>query len=224
MKKPKICVSINEKNSINASERVRKLEELKPDYYEIRFDLMEDTREIELIRNSTDTPLIATNRLKTGGESDSEKKRISLLTEACVKGYEYVDYDINNRRIDQTLNTFRDLGAKLILSSHNFNRTPCLNELINIMNMQVDLGADVCKIIGTAKNVQDNLVYLNFLQENHTRNLVSFGMGGEGTMSRVLCPVFGGVFTYASAEVGLEVADGQLTLSELKKIYKLMRI
>ncbi|NIU85219.1 MAG: type I 3-dehydroquinate dehydratase [Candidatus Thorarchaeota archaeon] len=224
MKKPKICVSINEKNSVNASERVRKLEDLKPDFYEIRFDLMEDTREIELIRNSTDVPLIATNRLKTGGESDSEKKRIGLLSDACVKGYEYVDFDINNRGIVKTLNLFRDLGAKLILSSHDFNITPCLSELNKIMNKQVVLGADICKIIGTAKNVQDNLIYLNFLQTNHTTNLVSFGMGGEGTISRILSPVFGGVFTYASAEVGLEVADGQPTISELKKIYQLMRI
>ena len=224
MKKPKICVSINEKNSVNASERVGKLEDLKPDFYEIRFDLMEDTREIELIRKSTDVPLIATNRTRNSGASNCERKRIDLLIEACVKGYEYVDFDVNNRGLDETLNLFRDHGAKLILSSHDFNRTPHLNELINIMNKQADLGADICKIIGTAKHVQDNLVYLNFLQKNHTAKLVSFGMGREGTMSRVLSPVFGGFFTYASAEAGLEVADGQLTISELKKIYQLMRI
>jgi len=224
LKKPKICVSINEKNCFNASERVKKLEDLKPDFYEIRFDLMEDTREIELIRKSTDTPLIATNRTRNRGAPNCEKKRIDLLTEACLKGFEYIDFDVNNRGLDKTLNIFRDLGAKLILSSHDFNRTPCLIELIHIMNKQTDLDADICKIIGTAKHVQDNLVYLNFLQKNHTTKLVSFGMGREGTMSRILSPVFGGFFTYASAEAGLEVADGQLTITELKKIYQIMRI
>lgn len=224
MNKPKICVSINEKNSIKASERVEKLEALQPDFFEIRFDLMDDTEEIELIRKVTSTPLIATNRKKTSHNPVSEKNRINLLVEACDKGYEYIDFDINNRNIKKALNSFTDLGAKIILSHHDFKKTPSLEELINIKNNQLALGADICKIIGTVKQVQDNLIYLNFLQKNQTTNLVSFGMGKEGIISRILSPVFGGFFTYASAETSYEVADGQLTLLDLTQVYRFMGI
>jgi 3-dehydroquinate dehydratase len=45
-----------------------------------------------------------------------------------------------------------------------------------------------------------------------------------GATSRILSPVFGGAFTYASIVKGREAASGQLTVSETKKIYRLLGV
>jgi 3-dehydroquinate dehydratase len=43
-----------------------------------------------------------------------------------------------------------------------------------------------------------------------------------GQISRVLCPLAGGYFTYASVAAGKESAEGQITAGELRKIYGML--
>ena len=90
------------------------------------------------------------------------------------------------------------------------------------MRDELSAGADICKIVGTSNTPSDNLSYLNLLRENADVEIVSFGMGNAGILSRVLSPLVGGAFTYASVEKGSESAQGQLTISELKEIYRIM--
>jgi len=47
-------------------------------------------------------------------------------------------------------------------------------------------------------------------------------MGPLGFASRVLCPLVGGDFTYASTEKGKESASGQITVRELRTLYETM--
>jgi len=47
-------------------------------------------------------------------------------------------------------------------------------------------------------------------------------MGPLGLVSRILCPLIGGDFTYASMEKGKESASGQITVTELRKLYDMM--
>jgi 3-dehydroquinate dehydratase len=47
-------------------------------------------------------------------------------------------------------------------------------------------------------------------------------MGPLGLASRILCPLMGGEFTYASTEQGKESAPGQITASNLRIIYDMM--
>ena len=52
--------------------------------------------------------------------------------------------------------------------------------------------------------------------------IVSFAMGDLGLISRVLCPLVGGDFTYASIEKGKESAAGQMTVEDLRKLYEMV--
>ena len=92
------------------------------------------------------------------------------------------------------------------------------------MTEMLGAGADICKLVGTAINLEDNLTYLNLIQENPTVSLVSFGMGKTGLLSRVFSPLFGAAYTYASSEAGRESAPGQLTVPELRQIYGIMGV
>ena len=53
--------------------------------------------------------------------------------------------------------------------------------------------------------------------------IVAFAMGPLGLASRILCPLAGGEFTYAAIEKGAESAPGQITVTELQKIYRIMK-
>jgi 3-dehydroquinate dehydratase len=47
-------------------------------------------------------------------------------------------------------------------------------------------------------------------------------MGELGRVSRLLSPLFGGYFTFASLERGSETAAGQMTIQEMKSAYELL--
>jgi 3-dehydroquinate dehydratase len=47
-------------------------------------------------------------------------------------------------------------------------------------------------------------------------------MGELGKVSRLLSPLFGGFFTFASLERGNETASGQMTIQEMKAAYELL--
>jgi len=49
-------------------------------------------------------------------------------------------------------------------------------------------------------------------------------MGEAGVISRILSPLFGGEFTYASTKTGSESAPGQLTIAELREIYRVLGV
>ena len=64
---------------------------------------------------------------------------------------------------------------------------------------------------------------LKLIREFPETNIVAFAMGSLGLPSRILSPLVGGDFTYASIEKGAESAPGQITVADLKKLYQMVR-
>jgi 3-dehydroquinate dehydratase type I len=204
---------------------IREVEKLsaKVDLLEIRMDYQIDPLDLKKIRISTDTPLIATNREKSqGGYCEEGKKRVYDLIEASLLGYEFVDLEIKTPGLYSIVNKVHRNGSKVIISHHNFIATPSITELETLLMEGKKAGADIVKLIGTAQCQEDNLTYLKF-NSKYPGN-VSFGMGEFGTVSRVLCPVMGGAYTYASGAFGQESAPGQLTINHLKQVYSLLGV
>ena len=226
MARPRICVVITAPDSKRAAKAVQKVLPHEPDLIEIRLDYMEDIGDMTGIREATDLPLIATNRIREQGGlwEGPETKRIEALVSACEAGFEYVDVELTTGSIERIGDEVKALGAKLVVSHHDFGATPGIGELDGIMRRELDAGADICKIVGTARDQGDGLTYLRFILENPDVNLVSFGMGEAGAMSRIFSPLFGGAYTYASAGAGEESAPGQQTISELRSIYKILGV
>lgn len=221
--RPKICVSIPATTTREAVEAVRSAEDRDPDLIELRLDYMWGRQGLEEIRSATRLPLIATcRRADQGGLSeDREDCRLRLLVRAALASFDLIDLELSSTRLEETIDSIRETGAKLLISWHDPRRTPPIRTLKEILHKQMSLRPDICKLVGTANTVGDNLRYLSFLeQKSSSCRLVSFGMGPLGTISRVLSPLFGGEFTYASAEKLTETAPGQLTISELAEIYK----
>ncbi len=226
MASPRICVVITARDTAEALQRLTDVASQGPDLIEVRFDYMESPGDPGVIRDSTDLPLITTNRRSDqGGHSMmKEPDRVAVILDAVEAGFDYADLELNTPDLDDLGSRVKALGASLVVSHHDFQGTPSAEELRETMSRMVERGADVCKIIGTAQSPRDNLVYLGLFGSHREGGLVCFGMGRDGILSRVLSPLMGGEFTYASSHAGGESAPGQLTLAEMREIYTLMGV
>lgn len=221
----KICVSIKPKTMSEALFLIEKAEAAHADFIEVRLDCLETSRRLSDLTSHTKIRLIATNKLvsEKGFFSGTDAQRQETLFKAAQNGFEYVDVDISSLTMKQTIQELKRLGAKPILSFHNFDGPLTSSEMQNALETEIINGASVCKIITTAKKLEDNLTMLNFLVANKDRaNMVCFCMGEHGKISRLLSPLFGAFFTFASLEEGSETASGQINIKDMKTAYALL--
>ena len=219
---PRICVSIIPKTVPGALRLIEKAEVAHVDFIEIRLDRLEDC--LENNRGLADlaahgkTPKIATDKA-----SRKETESRQMLIAAAKSGFEYVDIELSTPQLTPLVKELKALGAKPIVSFHKFDGSLSTSELNSILDREISSGAEVCKIVTTAKHIEDNLTTMNFISaaSNKTK-VVCFCMGELGKVSRLLSPLFGGFFTFASLERGSETASGQITIQEMKAIYELL--
>jgi len=221
----RICVPVKAEDVHSAIKMIMEAEELMVDFIEVRMDYMKNIGNLSDITGSTNTPLIATFRPKRqGGLFDGkDEERIKVLERSINAGFEYIDLELDTSGLDKTVEDFKSMGVKLIISHHDLNRTPTILELRWLLSRELSHEPDICKLVTYANNLEDNLMCLKFLSR-FSRNvkLVCFAMGELGLISRILSPLYGGFFTFASLKKGLETAPSQLTVDELRTIVKVM--
>jgi len=209
-----ICVSLRE------SDPERCLQILKNvDFAEIRLDksnlCLIDVQKIF----SQKSKLIATYR------TDSQKnfRGMDLLLGAIEAGATYVDIDVGaNEDVKNALiKKARRHGCQVIVSYHNLERTPPEEELRKIIDRCFDQGADIAKIACLAQSAKDNVTILGLLSDE--RPLVVIGMGQIGKITRIVGPILGSQFTYASLDEGKETAEGQMSYSRLSEIMERLK-
>jgi 3-dehydroquinate dehydratase type I len=221
----RICVSILPKNNLEALNLIEKAEKAQANLIEVRLDLLETSRNLATLVKSTKLPLIATNKLTSekGFFSGTETERQQTLLSAAENGFEYVDVDLSSPKHKETIEKLKQLGAKLIVSYHKHDGVLSIGEMEKVLEQEIASGASVCKIVTTAKKIEDNLEVLNFVSAMSSKaKLVCFCMGEQGKVSRLLSPMFGAFFTFASLEQGDETAAGQLTVQEMRTTYNLL--
>jgi len=219
----KICVSVAPQTVTEALDLIEKAENQYADFIEVRLDSLKTHNQITDIPHCSNTPLIATNRSTTcqGKFLGSETERKKILMDAARNGFEYVDIELSTPKLKNIISNLREMGAKPIVSFHDFNETPSSTQLNKILKKEIASGADVCKIVTTARFVEDNLTVLDFVSKTRKNaRIVCFAMGELGKPSRLLSPVFGAFFTIASLESGRKTAQGQLTIREMRSAYE----
>jgi len=216
MKRPRICVVI-----INDDlEAIRQVEPLA-DLLEVRIDHIGDTW--PELAGQLNRPWIACNRGANDGGlwAGSEEERIEELIKAVELGASIVDIEIGTTKLAPAINLIKG-RASCLVSYHDFQGAPSLGELEKLVQRQLSVGADICKVVTTANSPDDNLTMLRLLDRFPQVRLVSLAMGNLGLASRILCPLAGGDFTYASIEKDKKSAPGQITVGELVKIYQMV--
>jgi len=216
MKNPKICATFI-KNDLEP------LKEIEPlvDLFEVRIDLIgEGWQEVA---RQLEKPWIGCNRVadEGGGWKGGEEERIDELMKAVELGADIIDIELATRNLEKLVPSIKK-RAQCLLSFHDLKGTPPLEKMKEIIEKQLLAGADICKLVTTARNFEDNMATLQLISAFPGIRLVSLAMGPYGLVSRVLCPLAGGDFIYASIESGKESAPGQLTVRELRNFYEMV--
>jgi 3-dehydroquinate dehydratase-1 len=215
---PRLCAAITDKD-IKAARKVAQLVDL----FEVRIDLI--GKGWQEIAGKLPKPWIACNRKKDEGGrwKGSETARLDELLKAIGVGASIIDIELSTPGVAGLVEEIKG-DAECLISYHNVKVTPTLAKMKDIVLRQQDAGADICKVVATARTLQDNGVLLRLIKEFPELKLVSLAMGPLGQISRVLCPLAGGYFTYASIAEGQESAAGQMTAGDLRKIYQFLSI
>lgn len=213
MKRPRICAVIVSDDS-EAIKAVEPFIEL----YEVRIDLI-GSGWSELVEQ-LGKPWIACNR--SAGEGGrwrgGEARRVEELLKAIELGADIIDIELETRNLEKAVPLIKQ-RAKCLLSFHQLKETPSPSKMREIVQRELEAGADICKIITTAQRLEDNFSVLQLIADFPQTRVVSLAMGPLGLASRILCPMIGGDFTYASIEKGRESASGQITARELRNLY-----
>lgn len=197
------------------------------DVIEIRLDTI-DKPDIKTIVSEITTDLLFTNRpfWEGGGYKGDEEGRIELLLEAVEAGCSFIDLELlapdsSHARIREAL---AESSTRLILSNHDFERTPPASVLSEKITRMHEYGADIGKLITTAKGSEDVLRVLA-LQVEAGRlgmDLIAFCMGEAGVISRLATVDLGGFMTYCAADDEGGTASGQIPVKSYQKIRQLL--
>ena len=209
-----ICVSLKEKDPETCIRLIRKF-----DFAEIRLDKMDvELADVQDIFSSHPN-LIATFRPTLRGEKDRE----SLLLEAIEAGAAFVDIEIESKETfkNALIKKALECGCKVIVSYHNFKMTPVREELEHLVDWCFDSGADLAKLACMVQSNTDNVRLLGLLSD--TKPKVVIGMGQLGKITRIVGPLLGSQFTYASFDEKKETAEGQINHILLRKILKSLK-
>lgn len=220
--KYRTCVSIAE-NSSNKIKSNLKQALKKSDYVEVRFDFLKTEEIPHVLENIKDDlkKVVCTLRPKSeGGKFEGiEKERIAILKLIAEYNPFLLDVEFNTIKNNKELAKYlKSTKTRLLVSWHDFKKTPKFSELKNKMNQMSKFSNNV-KIVTTAKSAKDSTATLQLYSQNKKNNLIAFAMGDDGRLSRILCLYLGSPYTYVS--LGKPIAPGQFSVDEVKKIISL---
>ena len=212
-----ICVSIVNLDFRRCSTALQDIE-----LAEIRLDELHFSSQQVKDIFSRPQKLIATYR--PGKIAENERKEF-LLT-AIASGATYVDIELETADSfkEPLIQAARRRNCKVIISYHNFEKTPSKSELIVIKNRCFDCGADIAKIACLTLSEADSARILSLYDGpvGEQGKVIALGMGETGKITRIAAPLLGAPFTYAALSPGKKTAPGQLDSATLRKIFGLV--
>jgi len=220
--KYKTCVSIAETTPKKLMQTL-KIALKKSDYVELRFDFLKAEQipqVLETVKKDL-KKIVCTLRPKTeGGKfAGNEKERISILKLIAEYNPFLLDIEFNTMKQNKDLVKYlKTTKTKLLISWHDFKKTPSLAELKKKLNQMSKFSSNV-KIVTTAKLPNDSARVLQLYSKKEKISLIAFTMGNPGRISRILSLYLGSPYIYVS--LGKPIAPGQFSLDEVKKIINL---
>jgi 3-dehydroquinate dehydratase/shikimate dehydrogenase len=187
-------------------------------FLELRLDFLAKSADFKRLLDDKPCPMIATvRRPQDGGRwSGTEEARQTLLRQAIVAGFDWVDLETD---VADTIQRFKDV--KRIISYHNMREVPA--NLEKIYQRMCGQDADVVKIAVRGQHPKDNVRLLQLLK-NSPRPTIALCMGDLGMPSRIIGSKFGAPFTYGAFNKERGIAPGLPSFAELKQVYYYDRI
>lgn len=218
----KICVSIAANKPEDIRRQIGRAFHFGADFVEIRFDFLkqQSMRETLKIVEAIKERAIFTLRSaqENGKFRGSNEDRISWLKEFSLHRPMLLDVELRTLlQNDQLADFFSGNKTRILVSWHDFQKTPT-NKVLTDTVRQMKMYSTYLKVVTTTKYVQDCIRLLDLYDVTTELNLIAFGMGELGVLSRILCTICGNApFTYSSLED--PIAPGQLTLQQMRRLF-----
>ncbi len=214
------CIPIIAKDT---EEAIKKMAVASPlaDIIEVRLDVMESF-EFRPIITSSVKPLLATYRSKNQGGrgTDDSDMAADYLISAIDAGADLVDVELSMDKGGRQRVINAKGKSKIIISTHVNDKTPSGEGLKTIYDKAITVGGDIIKIVALAERWEDNLRVLELIPEARDEGIeiIAFCTGPLGRMSRIFSVLMGGYMTFASLDTGEESADGQMPITEMRRL------
>ncbi|EPQ3876452.1 type I 3-dehydroquinate dehydratase [Acinetobacter baumannii] len=202
------------------------------DLAEFRIDLLSfasDTKQVialghELKKILGNKPIIATIRTKNeGSQLEISDADYGKTYQAYLKNpfMDWLDVEMfrDQKVVSEIVQKAHQKKVLVVMSNHDFQKTPSQDEIEKRLLKQDQMGADVLKIAVMPKSKQDVFTLMNAtlkVSQQTTKPLLTMSMGQLGTISRVATANMGG--SYSFGMIGQASAPGQIDVTKLKQI------
>jgi 3-dehydroquinate dehydratase/shikimate dehydrogenase len=225
---PRICIALGLSDVPTLLDHARREAEAGETFLEFRLDFLDQPRKgaeaiPKFLEQFPECTILATCRRHQnhGKFNGSIEEQFAILDLAVRNGAHAIDVEIETAEAAQDkLCQFRG-RVKVIVSYHNFEATPPMEAVMNrVMRVQ----ADAYKVVTTARKPSDNARVLTAAKSMPKERLIVLAMGELGFPTRVLSPVFGGIFTYAAPMFASGTAAGQVSSRFLRHLYRVEKL
>ncbi|GIG41295.1 type I 3-dehydroquinate dehydratase [Cellulomonas phragmiteti] len=236
---PQVCVPVVATTPAAAAAAARSLPAGAADVVELRLDHVAGSAgdpavvraAVTAVRAAlpADVPLLATFRSqREGGAQAADDAAYATVVDAVVAGAgpdgaDAVDVELATPDVTGLVDRAHAAGLAVVVSHHDFARTPPADEIVAVLRRQRAVGADVCKVAVMPHDPDDVLALLSATRtvaRDADRPVVTVAMGALGLVTRLAGGVFGSAMTFGA--VGAASAPGQLDAARLREVLALL--
>ncbi len=234
---PKICVPLTGSSHEQLMECCGEIRQMPAELVEWRADfygeVADQDRVLETLADIRyelpHVPLVFTLRsVEEGGHFSQGPTAYQSLNRAVMASglAEAVDVELlmDETLVKELVATAREKGVVMILSSHDFHKTPSVEEMVERLVRASLLGAHIPKLAVMPRSARDVIHLLEATrqvrEEHRIGPLITMAMGALGVISRVSGEFFGSAVTFGAA--GKASAPGQIPAGDLHQVIQLL--
>ena len=232
-----ICLPLLANTRTDLLRDAKELLRLTPDLVEWRIDGFDQAQDIakslatlyDLRKEIRSIPLIFTCRIDSEGgiQTFSRDTRLNLILESIQTGLvDLIDIELSNDAefIDTIIADAKQNKVNVILSYHDFEKTPGEDFILERLLSAQTIGADIAKVAVMPNGIKDVLTLLNATLRARTSELkiplITMSMGAQGIVTRLAGGLFGSDITFAIGKNAS--APGQIPIEDLRKVLAIL--
>ncbi|ACS85188.1 type I 3-dehydroquinate dehydratase [Musicola paradisiaca] len=234
---PKIIVSLMGKEVSSVESEAHYYRDFDFDILEWRIDHFNNLDNIDSVLDAAhklrtiinDKPILFTFRTaKEGGEKEIAPQAYIALNQRLIDSglVDMIDLELftGDQLVSETIAHAHAKGVKVVMSNHDFHKTPPKDEIIKRLCRMQELGADIPKIALMPQNKSDVLTLLSATQEmselHADRPIITMSMSKTGVISRLAGEVFGSAATFGALKKAS--APGQIAIKDLRAVLTIL--
>lgn len=234
---PKIIVSLMAKDIASVKSEALAYREADFDILEWRVDHYADLSNVESVMAAAkilretmpEKPLLFTFRsAKEGGEQAISTEAYIALNRAAIDSglVDMIDLELftGDDQVKETVAYAHAHDVKVVMSNHDFHKTPEAEEIIARLRKMQSFDADIPKIALMPQSTSDVLTLLAAtleMQEQYAdRPIITMSMAKTGVISRLAGEVFGSAATFGAVKKAS--APGQISVNDLRTVLTIL--